>query len=118
MVPSITCTCPSERWYPIGVTAGPTKVHAHVAAIDPTQARKRLSERREARLHLRIVFGVGQERPDPPHAVALLRPHRQRPRRRPEPRDELPPPHAQSSQLICTTQTGLFWNRAAPSQRR
>jgi hypothetical protein len=35
-----------ERSYPIVVTAAPPKVHPHVAAIDPTQVRKRLSERR------------------------------------------------------------------------
>ena len=40
-----------ERWYPIHVIAVPSKVHPHVAAIGPTQARKRLRERREARLH-------------------------------------------------------------------
>src|SRR6516162_8196516 len=39
-----------ERSYPIGVTAGPPKVHPHVAAITPTQVRKRLRERREAKL--------------------------------------------------------------------
>jgi hypothetical protein len=30
-----------ERSYPIDVTAGPTKVDPHVAAIGPTQVRKR-----------------------------------------------------------------------------
>jgi hypothetical protein len=30
-----------ERLYPIGVSAGPTKVHPHVAAIGPPQVRKR-----------------------------------------------------------------------------
>jgi hypothetical protein len=34
-----------ERSHPIGVTVGPTKVDPHVAAIVPTQARKRLRER-------------------------------------------------------------------------
>src|SRR5215831_2349864 len=43
-----------ERSYPIGVTAGPTKVHPHVAAIGPAQVRKRLGERREASLRHRI----------------------------------------------------------------
>ena len=40
-----------ERSYPIGVTAAPTKVHPHVAAVRPTHARKGLRERREFRLH-------------------------------------------------------------------
>jgi hypothetical protein len=35
------------RSYPIDVIAGPTKVHPRVAAIDPTEARKRLNERRD-----------------------------------------------------------------------
>ena len=39
-----------ERSYPIGVTAAPSKVHPHVAAIRPTQVRKRLRERRDASL--------------------------------------------------------------------
>ena len=37
-----------ERSHPINVTAGPTKVHPHVVAIRPTQARRRLRERRGA----------------------------------------------------------------------
>jgi hypothetical protein len=41
---------PRKRSYPIGVTAGPTEVHPHVAAIGPTKARKRLRQRRDARL--------------------------------------------------------------------
>jgi hypothetical protein len=39
-----------ERSYPIDVTAGPTKVDPHVAAIGPTQVRKRLREREELSL--------------------------------------------------------------------
>jgi hypothetical protein len=36
-----------ERSNPIGVIAVPSKVHPHVAAIGPTQIRKRLGERRD-----------------------------------------------------------------------
>ena len=39
-----------ERSYPVGVSAEPPKVHPHVAAIGPTQLRKRFCERGEARL--------------------------------------------------------------------
>jgi hypothetical protein len=39
-----------ERSYPIDVTATPTKVHPHIAAINPTQIRKCLRERGEAAL--------------------------------------------------------------------
>ena len=81
-----------KRSYPIDVGAEPPKVHPHVAAIGPTQVRKRLSERGEAKLPLWIVFVARHEHADAPHAVALLRPRHHRPRRRaPEPRDELPP---------------------------
>jgi hypothetical protein len=85
---------PRERLYPIDVIAAPTKVHPHVAAIDPTQVRKRLRERREARLLHGIVFVVRHEHADAPHAVALLRPRHHRPRRRaPEPCNERPAFH-------------------------
>ena len=73
----------------------PSKVHPHVAAIGPTQVRKRLRERREATLLLGIAFVVRHEHADAPHAVALLRPRRERPgRRAAEKRDELAPPDA------------------------
>ena len=71
-----------ERSYPIDVIAGPTKVNPHVAAIGPTQARKRLRERRVASPPLRIVFVERHEHADAPHAVALLRPRRERRSRR------------------------------------
>jgi hypothetical protein len=68
-----------ERSHPIGVTAVPSKVHPHVAAVGPTEVRKRLRERREARLQQRIVFVERHEHADAPHAVALLRARRERP---------------------------------------
>src|SRR6516165_3746842 len=80
-----------KRSYPIGVITAPTKVRPHVAAIGPTEVRKRLRERRVAMLLLRIVFVEQHEHADPPYAVALLRPRHHRPRRRAaEPRDEMP----------------------------
>jgi hypothetical protein len=46
---------PRERLHPIDVTAGgPPKVHPHVAAIDPTQIRKRLRKRRKLKLRARV----------------------------------------------------------------
>jgi hypothetical protein len=80
--------------YPLVITAAPTKVHPHVAAIGPTNARKRLNERRNESLPRGIVFIEQHEHTDAPDAAALLRPRHHRPRRSaPEPRDELPPPH-------------------------
>jgi len=76
-----------ERSYPIGVTASRTNVHPQVAAIGPTEARKRLSERRNESPRHEIVFVARHEHADAPHASRLLRPHRQRPRcRTSEPR--------------------------------
>jgi hypothetical protein len=71
-----------ERSHPIDVSAAPTRVHPHVAANGPTQARKRLSEPRDASLGPGIVFLVRHEHADPPHAAALLRLRHERPRRR------------------------------------
>ena len=79
---------PGERSYPIDVTAAP-KDDLHVAAIGPTQVRKRLNEHRDATLRLGIIFVKRHEHADAPHAVSLLRPRHHRPRRRAsEPRDE------------------------------
>jgi hypothetical protein len=87
-----------ELSYPIDVIARPADVDPHVAAIGPTQARKRLSERRDERLRHRIVFVVWHEHADAPHPVALLRPRRERPRRRAvESSDEFAPVHSISS---------------------
>jgi hypothetical protein len=73
---------PREPSYPIDVTAAPPKVHPQVAAIGPTQARKRLNERRDESLRQGTVFVEPREHADAPHAVALLRARRERPRRR------------------------------------
>src|SRR6516165_6936046 len=83
------------RSYQIDVTAGPTKVHAHVAAIGSTQVRKRLCERGNVSLPHGIVFDVRHEHADAPYAVALLRPRRKRPsgRRADEEGDEVAPPN-------------------------
>jgi hypothetical protein len=64
------------RVYPIDVSAAPPEVHPRVAAIGPTQVRKRLNERSGDRRR----FDVRQEHADAAYAVALLRPRRERPR--------------------------------------
>src|SRR5947208_1968523 len=70
-------------------------VDADIAALRPSKPFEPMPERREARLVFRIVLGERHEHADPPHAVALLRPRRQRPRRRhaAEKGDELAPLH-------------------------
>jgi hypothetical protein len=52
-----------ERSHPIDVSAAPPKVHPHVAAIGPTQGRKSLRERREARLPQGVVLSNGMSTP-------------------------------------------------------
>src|SRR5262249_13784145 len=59
----------------------PTRVHPQVAPIGPTQIRKRLRERGEAKVRLSIVFVETNEPADAPYAVALLCPCCQRPYR-------------------------------------
>src|SRR5215468_6822105 len=71
-----------ERSYPIVVIAVPPKVHPHVAAIGPTEARKRLNERRNESLRQGIVFVAPHEHADAAYAVALLRAYRERLRHR------------------------------------
>jgi hypothetical protein len=79
-----------ERSYPIVVISGPTKIEPHVAAIGPTQVRKRWREHRIATPQ--IVFVARHEHADAPHPPALLRARRDWPRRRAaEERDELAP---------------------------
>jgi hypothetical protein len=83
-----------ERWCPIGVTGSPPKVDPHVAAIGPTQPRKRLRERENARLPQGIVFVARLEHADTPYPLALLRARRERPRRRAANTcDEIAPSH-------------------------
>jgi hypothetical protein len=73
-----------ERSYPIDVSASPTKVDPHVAAIGPTRIRKCLSERRVATLPLRIVFVERHEHADVPHGPAARAPRAATPPRRQE----------------------------------
>ena len=63
---------PRERVHPIDVIAVQPTVHPHVAAIDPTEASKRLNERRNESLPHRIVFVARHKHADAPHVVALL----------------------------------------------
>jgi hypothetical protein len=80
---------------------GPPKLYPHVAAIGPTQVRKRFRERRKANLLLGIIFVARHEHADAPHPVSLLRTRYKRLyRRAPEPCDEFPPSHSPSPALF------------------
>src|SRR5262249_27988951 len=85
-----------------------------VAAIGPPQVCKRLRERRDVSLRHGIVFVARDEHADPPHAVALLRARRKRPRRHrsAEPRDERPAPHWITSSAVASSVSGTVRPRA------
>jgi hypothetical protein len=70
-----------ERSYPIPASPAPPKVDPQVAAIGPTQVRKRLRKRRIAKLPFSIVFVDPHDHSDPPHPLGLLCACRERPRR-------------------------------------
>src|SRR5262249_8665111 len=107
-----------ERSYPIDVSAGPTKVHPHVAAIGPTQVRKRLSERRDHSRRRAIVFVAPHDHADVPHAVALLRARQERPRRRAaEERDELAPDHSITRSAMASRPGGNVRSSALAVER-
>jgi hypothetical protein len=59
-----------EHSYPIGAIAVPPKVNPHIAAIGPTQVRKRLRERSVTKVGPRIASVARREHPDSPHARA------------------------------------------------
>src|SRR5262249_51867318 len=74
----------------LGIARSPPGVDAHVTADGPARLLQPLRERCDAALSFRIVRGERHEHSDAPHLLALLRPRRQRPRRRAaEQRDEL-----------------------------
>ena len=57
----------------VAMMSGCKPTNSCARALGPTQVRKRLCERREATLVLRIVFVARHEHADAPHAPALLR---------------------------------------------
>src|SRR5262249_52904855 len=79
-----------------GISAAPTVLDLKVAADCPAQQLHRLPKRVDACLSFHIARGVGaEEHADAPHALALLRTRRERPRScATEQRDELAPSHA------------------------
>src|SRR5215813_16583 len=69
----------SLLWRP-AISLGAGAAHQRLAAIDATQARKRLRERGDPSLDHGNVFVAYHEHADAPHTLALLRPRRGRPR--------------------------------------
>src|SRR5262249_8661334 len=80
------------------IACAPTSVDPNIAAICPSQLLQSTHKRRQADRRFRVVLGPVHEHADAPHALALLRPHRERPRRRAaEQRDELAAFHSMTS---------------------
>jgi hypothetical protein len=65
----------------IGIATGPTKLYAHVTAIDPSQLLQPLLQGSDAALPLGIVLGEDSEHADPARLVRLLRARHERPSR-------------------------------------
>src|SRR5262249_25754113 len=64
------------------VSLAPANVYPDIATVQPTELAERLIEHCEVGPTDRIAFGIRRHHADAPHAVALLRPRRDRPRRR------------------------------------
>src|SRR5262249_23670479 len=62
------------------VECGPTDVDVQVAADGPARWRQRLKKCGESNLRIRVIGSVWHEHANTPHALALLRPRRERPR--------------------------------------
>src|SRR5215510_10811810 len=92
----------------IGFGRGPARVDLHVAADAPAGLLETLQERAEAGLKFPIVRSRGQENANEAHLLALLRAHRERPRRRSaEQRDERAPLHSINSSARSRNDSGI-----------
>jgi hypothetical protein len=73
----------------VGIAIGKPLLNSNVA-LCPSELRELFPKHCHARLCYWIVLRECAQEPDPPHAVGLLRPRRQRPCRRAEPvREEI-----------------------------
>src|SRR5215472_17589388 len=83
-------------------------VDLQVAALAPALFLHPLPECRHASYHFRIVCGQAAEHADPPHALALLRTCRERPRGcAAEQRDEVAPFHSITSSARSRNDSGM-----------
>src|SRR5262245_48933267 len=93
---------------PHRVARGPTDVDLQVATLAPTELLKSLAKCCQSAQRLLVIVSPRQQHTDPPHALGLLRPHSERPRRRPaEKRDELATPHSITSSARASTAGGI-----------
>src|SRR5262249_60520484 len=79
-------------------------VDPNVATDHPAQLLQLLQERTDASLIFRIIRGCSLDDADPPHALGLLRPRRERPcdSRAAEQRDELAPLHLRGHSITSS----------------
>src|SRR5262249_34973110 len=89
----------------LGIARAKTEVNSYVVAAGPAQLLQRLQERRITGLRFCIVRCQIGEQADPPHALALLRAHRKRPRGggASEQRDELASLHSITSSAVASS---------------
>jgi hypothetical protein len=85
----------------LDVSSSPPNVDPQIAVVGPTQLRKRLHKHGDEGPCFG-VFAKGHHHGDPPHSFRLLRVRRERPRRRAEPRDELPSTHPLSPEAALS----------------
>src|SRR5215467_10773278 len=91
-----------------GIGRGPADIELYVAADAPACFLQSLLKCPHASLILSIIRNGGHEYADAPHALALLRARRERPRCRcaAEQRDELAPPHSITSSARASSVGG------------
>ena len=73
-------------------------IDSHIATFNPAELLEFLSKGGKPGVCFRIALGMGPKHADPPHPFAVLRPRHERPRRyAAKARNEIAPPHLQSS---------------------
>src|SRR5262249_40544184 len=94
----------------IGICGRPAGINSHVAADGPPRYCQSLQEGTDPSLIFGIIGCCGQKQSDTPYALAVLRAHRQRPRRRPaEQRYEVAPPdHSITSSASASSLSGIW----------
>jgi hypothetical protein len=81
-----------------------------VAALNPTQFAKSPLERRKIEHGRSVALAITHDNADAPHPLGLLRPRRDRPRRRPaDDGDELPTPQVRHESPYCAQFATRAW---------
>src|SRR5262249_17109558 len=101
----------------IDIVLAPAGVDPDVAAVAPSQLLQGLLERRQLDLAAWIVRGPVHEHTEPPHALGLLRPRRERPRycRAAEQRYERAPLHPRNHSITSSARASSVDGISMPS---